>query len=96
MFNSTIRQKTGICPLCPGSDEVPLIAGKCQRHYWEQNRLKSAAKSQSKKQIGDVGLQYLIDDADAIFSRLIRLMNADENGMVECFTCGAIGHYKYM
>lgn len=29
-----------------------------------------------------------------IFSRFIRLSHADENGMVRCFTCGALKNWK--
>lgn len=35
----------------------------------------------------------LIDRLDAIFSQYIRLREAD-NGMVECFTCGKVEHWK--
>ena len=35
-------------------------------------------------------------DLDAIFSRVIRLSFADENGNVQCYTCPRKDHYKKM
>lgn len=31
-----------------------------------------------------------------IFSKYIRLSNADENGMVQCYTCTTVKHWKQM
>lgn len=33
---------------------------------------------------------------DWIFSKVIRLKNADERGLVSCYTCGIIKHWKEM
>ena len=33
---------------------------------------------------------------DAIFSLYIRLRDATEEGVVQCFTCGKVSHYKSM
>ena len=44
-----IKQKTGKCSECEQSaPEQPLIAGKCQRHYW-QFRSKQWKKSEPKE-----------------------------------------------
>ena len=44
-----IKQKTGKCSECePGAPEQPLIAGKCNRHYW-QFRSKKWKKSEPKE-----------------------------------------------
>ena len=44
-----IKQKIGKCSECePGAPEQPLIAGKCQRHYW-QFRSKQWKKSEPKE-----------------------------------------------
>lgn len=94
MYNSTIRQKLAVCPLCPGTHKVPVTKGLCQKHYWEQNRLKSATKAQERILASDEDLQTLVDDLDIIFSRYIRLKDADEHGIAECYTCGTKSHYK--
>lgn len=39
------------------------------------------------------GLSTLIKKLDAVFSKYIRLRNADGNGFVTCFTCGAVHHW---
>jgi hypothetical protein len=44
-YNSTIRQKTGVCVDCPeGSSEQLLIAGRCPAHYWKHRQQVNAAK----------------------------------------------------
>ena len=44
-----IKQKTGKCSECePGAPEQPLIAGKCNRHYW-QFRSTKWKKSEPKE-----------------------------------------------
>lgn len=87
--NSTIKPHIGICPLCTDSQPKPLTNKLCAYHYWNLVRLKSAGK-EKPKQI-EPSLQDLIKDADAIFSKYIRLKNADSNGYILCYTCG-----KYM
>ena len=39
-------------------------------------------------------ISKLKKELDKWFSLFIRLRNADTNGLVECFTCGVIKHYK--
>ena len=36
----------------------------------------------------------LINKLDRIFSRYVRLRDADENGTVTCVTCGKLAHWK--
>lgn len=93
--NSTIRPKTGECALCPPSrGRQRLIKGMCEIHYWQQNRLKSAQKATEKEVTKEPGLPELIEEADAVFSRYVRLAASDEKGMVRCFTCGSLNHWK--
>lgn len=47
----------------------------------------------SERAIEEDNLQDLIKDADAIFSKYIRLKYADEDGMVACYTCGNKKHW---
>lgn len=98
MYNSTIRQKTGICPLCTSGKKVPVVGkdGLCKSHYWGQVNQNSVAKAQERELAGDVDLQTLVDDLDIIFSRYIRLKDANEHGIVGCYTCDGKGHWKNM
>lgn len=88
MRNSTIKQRTGVCPLCSGNNKVPLIKGLCNNHYWLGVRMKSVEK-QNNKDYADVedGLSDLIDQADAVFSRYIRLKAANKDGILYCYIC---------
>jgi hypothetical protein len=95
--NSTIQPKIGICQMCPpGSKPKPLIKGHCESHYWEQNKRNSVEKRQAKERGELEPVAILTDDLDIIFSQLIRLKEADEFGMVKCFTCEEIKHWKQM
>lgn len=38
LHNSSIKVKVGLCSLCDGNIEVPLIKGMCQNHYWQSKR----------------------------------------------------------
>jgi hypothetical protein len=44
-YNSTIKPKTGQCMDCP-EDSKPqgLIAGRCERHYWQHRNEQKAGK----------------------------------------------------
>jgi hypothetical protein len=95
-YNSTIKIKTGICPRCGGTNKVPLTKGLCQAHYKEEGNKKMMARAQSKEMGELEPVKILIDDLDIIFSQLIRLKEADEFGMVKCFTCDEIKHWKQM
>lgn len=37
-----------------------------------------------------------VDTLDSVFSHYIRQKEADDEGMVKCFTCSAVGHWKSM
>jgi hypothetical protein len=88
MRNSTIKQQTGTCPMCTDGKDKPLIAGLCNNHYWFTRAQKSAEK-QTKKEVKKVpGLNDLIDDADAVFSKFVRLGAVIEGDFLNCFICG--------
>jgi len=93
---STIRLKLGICPICGGTKKVPLISKLCQTHYWEQNKKKSYERAMAKEMGELEPVKILIDDLDILFSQQVRLTYADEHGMVQCFTCPTIKHWKQM
>lgn len=88
-YNSTIKPKMGICPMCSDTDKKPLTAGLCSNfHYWQSRCMKSAQRQQEKELSQDEDLQTLVNDLDIIFSRYIRLKDADMYGRVECYCCG--------
>lgn len=85
-YGSTIRQKTGKCKH-PGCDfRGGLTTGLCPNHYWLGRRLASAEKFASKVVVED-DLEDLLQDADAVFSRYIRMHDADKDGILLCFIC---------
>lgn len=88
MRNSTIRIKTGICSLCTDNKEKPLTKGLCSNHYWSSIRMKSVAKQEEKELAKDDDLSTLVADLDILFSRYIRLKDADLYGKCTCISCG--------
>lgn len=90
MRNSTIQPKIGICSKCGGRNKVPLTAGLCHTHYWESRRLKSAQKASARFEDELDPVKILIADYDLIYSQLVRLTAADDNGYVQCFTCDIV------
>jgi hypothetical protein len=97
MAYSTIQPKIGICEDCPpGSKPVPLIKGKCGTHYWGQINRKSVERRQAKAMGELEPVKILSDDLDILFSQQVRLTYADEHGMVKCFTCDTVKHWKQM
>jgi hypothetical protein len=96
MAYTTIRPKLGICSKCGGTNKVALTAGLCHTHYWESRRVKSVDRLNAKERGELEPVKILIDDLDIIFSQMIRLTHADEHGMVACYTCDVLKHWKQM
>lgn len=92
-YNSTIKQKYSTCDICGDNRPKPTIKGLCQTHYWQSVKLKSAAKERIKDIEPD--LQDLISDADAVYSRWLRLSSVDQNGYIRCYTCGWRKHLAH-
>lgn len=45
-----IKPKVGVCIDCKGTKKVPLLAGRCNSHYWKYRAsLKSEPKKEYKK-----------------------------------------------
>lgn len=95
-YNSTIKINKGICPKCGGTNKVPLMKGLCQTHYREEGNKKMMARAQSKERGELEPIKILTDDLDILFSQQVRLTYVDEYGMVACFTCDTIKHWKQM
>lgn len=97
MAYSIIQPKIGICEDCPpGSKPTRLIKDKCHTHYWGSINQKSVERRQAKDRSELEPVKILSDDMDIVFSKLIRLKEADENGLVQCFTCPTIRPWTQM
>ena len=59
-----IKQKTGKCSECePGAPEQPLIAGKCNRHYWQFRSTKwKKSEPKERKPIPRRSKKKIIED----------------------------------
>lgn len=55
-------------------------------------RAASKVKKTPKKKT--MSRSQLVKRLDSVFSQYMRLKDADNNGMVECYTCGAVRHWK--
>lgn len=89
-YNSTIVIREKICSVC-GKKSVIFSRGRCKTCA----TIQSVAARQEKEIISE-GLQDLIKEADAIFSRFIRMKAADANGEAKCFTCGHKARWQEM
>lgn len=90
-YNSTIRRKQKICVRC-GKMSWIFSHGRCDQCAKIEDTLERDEK-EAEKIIEEENLQDLIADADAIFSKYIRLKYADEKGVVKCFTCNNKKHW---
>lgn len=59
----------------------------------ERNTVNKRIKMKSTKQ---KPLSKLKKELDSIFSKYIRVRNADKSGSVRCYTCGKRAHWKEM
>lgn len=91
--NSTIRIKEKLCNVC-GKPRPIFSKGACQPCAHIRNALAAREKENEKEIALIAGLPELIDDADAIFSKYIRLRAADENGILLCYICDQPVHWK--
>lgn len=83
-FNSSIIIKAKICKSC-GNKRLLFSKGRCQQCASREDSSKRISKHEEQEQ--DESLQNLIQDADAVFSKYIRLKAADSSGNIECFVC---------
>lgn len=92
--NSTIERKLKACKSC-GKPSYIFSKGRCQPCSTIEDTQKRMEKS-SEQLIVEEDLSGLIADADAIFSKFIRLKYSDKDGKVACFTCGNKKHWTLM
>lgn len=95
-FNSSIRIKEGNCSHPGCSHYGPLTKGKCSRHYWQDNKMKSVARLEEKELQQNESLSTVIDDLDIIFSQYVRLKTSDENGYCVCRGCFQVFYWTEM
>lgn len=86
-YNSTIRVKQKICTSC-GKPCFWFSRKRCQDCARIEDSL-AKMEEDAGREIEKEGLSELIDVADDLFSKVIRLSHADENGIVTCYTCEA-------
>jgi hypothetical protein len=99
IHNSTITLKQKTCRSC-GKPCYWFSKQRCEQCARIEGALEKMTE-QSKKEASEQGLTELIEIADDYFSKLVRLSNADDNGIVKCYTCDAemrwqeaqCGHY---
>jgi hypothetical protein len=56
--------------------------------------MPKSKKTPSKKKKKPPTQSKLKQKLDSLFSQYIRLTYADDHGMVECYTCGKVRHWK--
>jgi hypothetical protein len=79
----------------PGSKDKPLTKGLCHDHYWFTVRLKSVERLAEREVKKDESLSDLIEQADAVVSKYVRMSNA-VGGVCQCYTCNAVGRWQDM
>lgn len=90
-FNSTIRIKNKACSRCGRVGPI-FSKGRCQSCATIETTL-ARMEEDTEQTIKEEGLQDLIKEADAVFSRWLRLSSADSDGNVSCYTCDVIKHW---
>jgi hypothetical protein len=90
MRNSTIIRKKR--KLDCGCYDFAFARNKCKTHA----TIESTNKRWDEHEAGEdsESLQNLIEDADALFSRYLRLKYARPDGMVQCYTSGVWMRYQ--
>lgn len=91
MYNSTIITKKKPCKSCGKMDFI-FSRGRCAQCAKVED-FSARLEKDNEKIIQEEDLSGLIEDADTIFSRFIRLKYANENGMVKCYTCDKLQHW---
>lgn len=84
-FNSTIKIKEKICIRC-GKPCFWFSKKRCATCSKIEDTF-ARMEQESQQELEKDGLQDLIKEADDIYSKWLRLSNADKNGTVSCYTC---------
>lgn len=92
--NSTIRVKKKECKRC-GLPKYIFSKGRCKECSIIESTL-ARMEDETEKEIQEDGLSDLIKQADEVFSRWIRLSNANKDGNAICFTCDVTKHWTFL
>lgn len=91
------RSKTGNCSECHAENTACVKVGKslycisCRNRQKAEQYMKNATeKAKKDRENGEYDKQALIHDLDFVFSRYIRIREANQKGFATCFTCGKI------
>lgn len=63
-------------------------------HRESPNKVTTNKAKSKRKSVGKPSMAKLKKKLDALFSQYIRQKYADENGMVKCYTCSTVKHWK--
>lgn len=93
-----LKRKVKLCKGPCASMKFIFSKGMCLYCFNTTNNKKALTKLNKPKSSGTKKsiLQGLIKTLDDVFSIFIRTRFADENGIVRCFTCPNIDHWKNM
>lgn len=83
--NSTIRINKKICKRC-GLPKPIFSRGRCADCARIEDTL-ARMEDDTDEVIKQDGLKELVNQADDIFSKWLRMSGADENGIATCYTC---------
>lgn len=81
-YNSTIRIKQKECVRC-GFKRPIFSRGRCQKCSVIEDTLARDEEENEKEE----GFMDLVKELDDVISLYLRRSNADENGLVQCYTC---------
>lgn len=87
-FNSTISVKKKACKRC-GEPKYIFSKGRCVDCARIEDAL-AKMEEETEMELKEEGLSELIRQADDVYSKWLRMSNADQNGLVTCFTCDAL------
>lgn len=90
-MNSTIIKKKKICISCSRLSYI-FSKGRCKECSVIDSTNKRVKKHEEHEE--DESLRNLMDDLDSLFSKYIRMKEADSKGIVNCVTCSNKGHYS--
>lgn len=91
-YNSTILSKKKRCKTCNSLTYI-FSKGECRQCATISSTQRRIEKFEAEEGLEDESIANLVSDLDLVFSRYIRLKNADINGISECYTCGKREEY---
>lgn len=86
-FNSTIKQKTGLCPDCDHEISQNLIAGRCPRHY-KIHRHKINEEKKKTREVRTQAINKTIKSNNRTTDLVLWFMDKMANSEPVCENCG--------